>query len=238
MEIATIPVSSVKLLICGQEVFARKDVEMIQNIARHCRVDDTKFVDKRSTDDFSDDLENWFLIVTGWRALPDEVAFVSRFRQGAAFAPILVIAANDDKDARDQAFIAGADNYVSPDASESEIILKASRLRDLAEMAKIAEAPLTFGGLSIWLHANMVMRDHEPISLSRRELAILMCLARNSPEVVSREQMEREALGIRHDPGTNVVAVHIHRIRLKIGNGKNNKLIQSIPGQGYRLSYI
>lgn len=236
MEIETDTVSSATLLVYSTNVVRDEETDLIEDIARHCRATDIRFINSENLDDHLEGAFNWFLIIVGWTAAPDELEIVANFRKVADFAPILVIAGANDNDARAQAFNAGVDNYISVGASNDETASKARRLRSVADMARIAEAPMTFGDLSIWLRANIVMNEQKPIFLSRRELAILICIAKRSPNVVTRAQIEMEALGLRHDPGTNVVAVHIHRIRQKIGKGKNKNLIQSIPGEGYRLS--
>ena len=223
-------------LIVHCETFeSDEDRDLVEKIAVHCGASQIRYLNGNNFKEHSVQPDAWFLIVIGWTGSPGQVAFTERFRQSAAYAPILVVAAENSAKARDLAFSAGADNYVSPGASDCEIIAKASRLKAMADMAKIAEAPLVFGDVSIWLNAKVVMRDHQPIALSARESAILMYMAKKSPRPVSRAAIEQDALGIRFDPGTNVVAVHMHRIRQKIGDSKSNRLIQSIPGVGYRM---
>lgn len=235
MEIEFQTTSSSTLLVYSQDVESTEDRKLVEKIAHSFGAAQIKILNGNNFDEHMADLENWFLIILSWTGSGDEAAFTRRFRKAAPYAPILVFAGTKDQSARDLAFAVGIDNYISPGASEAEVTSKAHRLKTVAEMARIAEAPLIFGDISIWLQAKMVMREREPISLSCRETAILMYLAAHSPNAATRTDIEQEALGIRFDPGTNVVAVHVHRIRQKIGDSKENRLIQSIPGVGYRL---
>ena len=173
------------------------------------------------------------LIILEWRAAEAEIKFLSGFRKRFPFSPVLVAAATDNQAARHKAFLLEADNYLDVNAPRQELLLKASRLKALACRYGMEEAPLQFGTTCIWPEAELVMCDGHRIQLSRLELSLLTQLARNSPLPVSREALEHRTFGLKHDPGTNVVAVHIHRLRHKIDEGA--KLIRTIPGQGYCL---
>lgn len=197
---------------------------------------DTRFIVATALDnvvDIATGLTDAALIILEWHATDVEVAFLSDFRKRFPFSPVLVVAATDDKAARNKAFLLEADNYLGVNASRQELLLKANRLKALANRYGMKEAPLQFGTTCIWPEAELVICRGHRVLLSRLELALLIQLARNSPLPVSREALEHRTFGLKHDPGTNVVAVHIHRLRNKIDEGTN--LIRTIPRQGYCL---
>lgn len=172
------------------------------------------------------------ILIVGWRATCDEIEFLERLRDIEPQKPILVVAATEDPEDRSIAFIKGADNYLSPDFEREELTAKVRRLISRPEFG-IQLPPISIRSLRIWPDQGIVMQGRDRVPLSRRELAMLLCLARNSPNPVSREDLEREAFGLKYDPGTNVVAVHIHRLRSKIQDGTD--ILRTLPGKGYQL---
>ncbi len=172
------------------------------------------------------------VLFVGWRADMEGIGFLEAFRRIEPRKPLVIVAATDSASTRTVAFVKGADNYLMPGFQKDEFLAKVSRLIDRVHSG-LDEAPITTRTLRIWPDQMIVMQGNERVLLSRKELAMLLCLAKNSPNPVSREVLEREAFSLRHDPGTNVVAVHIHRLRTKLENGTD--VLRTVSGKGYQL---
>jgi two-component system OmpR family response regulator len=95
-------------------------------------------------------------------------------------------------------------------------------------------ATVRVGDLAIDLVARRVSRGGVPIRLSMIEFALLAHLARHRGTVVGRHALLETVWGYRFDPGTNLVAVHISRLRAKLNRAAGPPVIHSVPG-GYRI---
>lgn len=172
------------------------------------------------------------LIALGWEAKREEVHFLRVFRRHSPYTPVLIVGARRDQEAKAVAFSAGADNFLDPGFLEAELKAKIRRLRTMTALAAL-KPPISIGDVQIWPNERVVLQSGRRVALSQRELSMLICLAKRSPKPVSRELLEREAFGLRHDPGTNVVAVHVHRLRKKFE--ASGDLLQTVPGEGYKI---
>jgi len=124
---------------------------------------------------------------------------------------------------------AGADDAVSRDAATEEIAARiAARLRP-------SFPSLTLGTLVIDRVARRTQREGRSLDLLPREYALLLYLARHAPDVVPRSALLESVWGLRFDPGTNVVAVHVSRLRAKLDRGFAAPMLRTEPGAGYRL---
>lgn len=94
------------------------------------------------------------------------------------------------------------------------------------------------GELTINRLRREVARAGRPISLVPRELALLLHLAERHGEFVSRRELLEQVWGLNFDPGTNVVAVHISKLRAKIDRDFASPMIRSAKGLGYRLDAV
>ena len=125
---------------------------------------------------------------------------------------------------------AGADDAVLAGAPVDEIAARiAARLR-------FAAAPIGVGELLIDRVARKVTRAGRAIGLFPREYALLLHLAQHAGEAVPRQALLEAVWGLRFDPGTNVVAVHMSRLRAKLDRGFAAPMLQTEKGVGYRLA--
>jgi len=123
---------------------------------------------------------------------------------------------------------AGADDAVLLPASAGEIAARiAARLRPVT---------LRIGALSIDTLERRVTRSDTAIPLLPREYALLLHLARAAGRCVGRAELLACVWGLRFDPGTNVIEVHVSRLRAKLDRGFAQPLIVTEKGLGYRLS--
>lgn len=122
---------------------------------------------------------------------------------------------------------AGADDAVLLPASAGEI---AARIA-----ARLRPAMLRIGALSIDTLERRVTRSGTQIPLLPREYALLLHLARAAGRCVGRAELLACVWGLRFDPGTNVIEVHVSRLRAKLDRGFSQPLIVTEKGLGYRL---
>ncbi|WP_294058734.1 response regulator transcription factor [Sphingomonas sp.] len=129
-----------------------------------------------------------------------------------------------------RALDAGADDAVLLPASAGEI---AARLA--ARLRTSAAAPIEIGELRIEPVERRVTRAGRALDLLPREYALLLCLARHPGEVVSRAELLAQVWRLGFDPGTNVVQVHVSRLRAKLDKGFARPMLVTDKGRGYRL---
>jgi two-component system OmpR family response regulator len=127
-----------------------------------------------------------------------------------------------------RALDAGADDAVRLPASPHEIAARlAARLRPRA---------IAIGDLSIDSGARRVTRAGKPLDLLPREYALLLHLAQRPGRCVSRAELLAQVWRLRFDPGTNVVQVHVSRLRAKLDRGFPTPMLRTEKGRGYLLT--
>ncbi|TGX53719.1 response regulator transcription factor [Sphingomonas gei] len=125
---------------------------------------------------------------------------------------------------------AGADDAVALPASASEIAARlAARLRCRAPM-------IALGGLRIDTVERRVEREGRTVPLLPREYGLLLHLARSAGRCVGRAELLAAVWGLHFDPGTNVVEVHVSRLRAKLDRGFAIPMLVTDKGCGYRLA--
>lgn len=167
-------------------------------------------------------------VLAGWQPGKEEPADrLARLRACGWHGPLVLAAEGSDSATR--ALDAGADDAVTLPATAGEIAARlASRLRAILQ-------PITLGTLDIDLIERSVRREGQPLALLPREYALLLHLARRSGECVDRAELLRAVWGLGFDPGTNVVEVHVSRLRAKLDRGFATAMLRTEKGRGYRL---
>ncbi|MBA4723143.1 MAG: response regulator transcription factor [Alcanivorax sp.] len=160
----------------------------------------------------------------------DGVSALKRLRQRRDPVPVIIISARDRLDDRIQGLDAGADDYLIKPFSVDELRARLrARLRRGSEPAR---AVMQAGALTIDPDAMTVQRDGQVLHLPRREMALLMELARQPGRVFSRDYLEQALYGWNDELESNALEVHVHHLRRKLGNG----LIRTVRGVGYAFS--
>ena len=167
------------------------------------------------------------------RMLPrlDGLAIVAALRADKNRTPILVLSALGDVDNRVKGLRAGCDDYLGKPFTFSELL---ARLEALIRRSS-AETKLQVADLEMDLIARTVARAGQPIELLPREFQLLEYLMRHAGDVVTRSMLLEKVWDYQFDPQTNVIDVHISRLRQKIDKGFERPLLQTIRGIGYRL---
>lgn len=163
----------------------------------------------------------------------DGFEIISRVRRMNLTTPIICLTARDALDDRIRGLDLGADDYLAKPFSFAELI---ARIRALLRRGNLlAGNPLQVADLSVDLIARHVSRGGRRIDLSAKEFDLLEFLVRNVNQVVSRSMILSSVWGTQHDPQTNVVDVHINRLRKKVDHGHATALIHTTRGVGYVL---
>ena len=170
------------------------------------------------------------------RMLPrlDGVALVERLRAGGIVTPVLFLSALGKVDDRVTGLRAGGDDYLVKPFAFSELL---ARIEALARRRGPVEAQtrLKVGDLEMDLLSREVTRAGRRIELQPREFAMLEYLMRHAGQVVTRTMLLENVWEYHFDPQTNVIDVHISRLRGKIDRDFGAPLLHTVRGAGYCL---
>jgi len=173
------------------------------------------------------------------RMLPgvDGLTVIRTLRASANTTPVLILSALGEVDDRVKGLKAGGDDYLVKPFAFSELL---ARLEALARRAKTSgdDAPQTVlkaGDLEMDLLRREVRRAGQPIELQPREFQLLEFLLRHAGQVVTRTMLLEGVWDYHFDPQTNVIDVHVSRLRAKIDKGFERPLLHTVRGAGYRL---
>jgi two-component system, OmpR family, response regulator len=168
-------------------------------------------------------------------ALPDMDGFevCRRLRAADRWSPLLMLTARDAVADRVRGLDAGADDYLVKPFALQELV---ARLRALARRGAIEHAPiLEVGALRLDPVTRTVWRDEQPIELSVKCFALLEGFMRRPGAVLSRLELLESAWDGAYENRSNVVDVHIGRLRERIDTPFGTDTIETIRGVGYRL---
>jgi two-component system OmpR family response regulator len=172
------------------------------------------------------------------RMLPggiDGLAIIEALRRTGNRTPILILSALDDVDERIRGLRAGGDDYLTKPFAFGEL---AARLDALLRRAQPAQATtaLAVDDLRMDLLARKVTRGGRSIHLQPREFKLLEFLMRHAGQVVTRTMLLENVWDYHFDPQTNVIDVHISKLRQKIDGESERPLLRTVRGSGYMLS--
>ena len=170
------------------------------------------------------------------RMLPgmDGVKLLRSYRDGGGRAPALFLSALGEVDHRVEGLQAGGDDYLVKPYAPSELVARVEALGRRAS-ADVPTTKLAVGGLEMDLLARTVSRDNRKIDLQPREFRLLEFLMRHAGQVVPRTMLLEKVWDYHFDPQTNVIDVHISRLRGKIDKDFERPLLHTVRGAGYRL---
>ena len=175
-------------------------------------------------------------VVVADRMLPalDGLSVVQALRAAKIDTPVLILSALGKVDDRVQGLKAGADDYLVKPFAASELIARIEALKR-RRTAGAAETRLRVDDLEMDLLARTVTRGGKRIELQPREFRLLECLMRHAGQVVTRTMLLEQVWDYHFDPQTNVIEVHISRLRGKIDKGFGMPLLHTVRGAGYAL---
>ncbi|WP_321858036.1 response regulator transcription factor [Burkholderia cenocepacia] len=183
-------------------------------------------------------LGNEFDVITLDRMLPfvDGLTILTTMRSVGVRTPVLMLSALGDVDERVRGLRAGGDDYLTKPFDPEEM---AARLEVLLRRSHAAPAALdttlVVGPLKLDLISRKVFRDGEEIVLLPTEYRVLEYMMRNAGQTITRTMLFEAVWGYHFDPGTNLIEVHMGRLRKKIDPPDAKQMIQTVRGAGYRL---
>ena len=171
------------------------------------------------------------------RMLPglDGLEIIRSLRSREDATPALVLSALADVDQRVEGLTAGSDDYLSKPFAFSELLARLEALHRRGQVAAPV-ALLREGDLELDRLKQTVRRAGQLISLQQREFRLLEFLLLHVRQVVTRTMLLEKVWDYHFDPQTNVIDVHISRLRQKIDKGFDQPLIHTLRGAGYMLS--
>ncbi|KAA8982824.1 MULTISPECIES: response regulator transcription factor [Gammaproteobacteria] len=171
------------------------------------------------------------------RMLPgmDGLNIIKTIRATGNQTPVLILSALGDVDARVEGLRGGGDDYLTKPFSFTELLARLDVLARRARSGGETETVLKVADLEMDLLARTVKRNGMNIDVQPREFRLLEYLMRHADQVVTRTMLLEKVWDYHFDPQTNVIDVHISRLRSKIDKGFEKPLLQTIRGAGYML---
>ncbi|MDR7049589.1 two-component system OmpR family response regulator [Duganella sp. 3397] len=172
------------------------------------------------------------------RMLPggiDGLSIIEALRMHGNQVPILILSALDGVDDRIRGLKSGGDDYLIKPFAFGELLARLDALMRRSQSVSV-ETMLTLGDLSMDLLAHKVVRAGKPVALQPREFKLLEYLLRHANQVVTRTMLLENVWDYHFDPQTNVIDVHISKLRQKIDAGFPTPLLRTVRNAGYMLT--
>ena len=172
------------------------------------------------------------------RMLPeiDGLTIVTKLRNNKITTPVLFLSALGEVDDKVKGLKAGGDDYLTKPFSFSELIARIEAL-NRRQNPKSDIDILKVYDLVLNKKSRKVTRNSILINLQPQEYKLLEVLMENSNEVITRTMLLEKVWDLHFDPQTNIIDVHISRLRKKIDKGHKVQLVQTIRGAGYSIQY-
>lgn len=164
----------------------------------------------------------------------DGMAMVSTLRRQGDATPVLFLSALGEINDRVEGLKAGGDDYLVKPYALVELLARVDALSRRRETGSV-QTMLRVGDLEMDLIGRGVTRAGTAIDLQPREFELLEYLMRNAGQSVTRTMLLENVWHYHFDPQTNVIDVHISRLRSKIDKGFEKAMLQTVRGAGYRL---
>jgi len=167
----------------------------------------------------------------------DGLDLIARCRAQGSSAPVLILSARRSVDERVRGLEQGGDDYLTKPFALAELL---ARLRNLLRRSSVPQndsVRLHVADLQLDLVRHEARRGDRLLQLTPQEFSLLEYLCRNTGRVVTRTMILDHVWRMRIDPATNVVDVHIYRLRGKVDHNELPPLIHTIRGVGYVLKH-
>ncbi len=164
----------------------------------------------------------------------DGVTLVETLRREGDQTPVLFLSALGEIHDRVEGLKAGGDDYLVKPYAFAELIARVEALSRRRETGSV-QTTLRVGDLEMSLIGRTVHRQGKEIDLQPREFQLLEFMMRNAGQSVTRTMLLEKVWEYHFDPQTNVIDVHISRLRSKIDKGFDRAMLQTVRGAGYRL---
>jgi len=181
--------------------------------------------------------EHQYDAIVADRMLPhlDGLTVIEVLRKQGNRTPVLILSALGSVDHRVEGLRAGGDDYLTKPFALSELLARIEALLRRGQVAPAPEMRLRLADLEMDVLARTVTRAGRRIELTAREFKLLEYLLRRAGQVVTRTMLLEGVWDLHFDPQTNVIDVHLSRLRQAIDKGFDRPLIHTVRGAGYTL---
>lgn len=161
----------------------------------------------------------------------DGISILKEIRTEKIFTPVLMLTAKGDVMDKVLGLDSGADDYLAKPFAFDELLARVRAL--LRRKSSEKNIILTAGELQLDTQAHKAFRNNNEIELTPKEYSILEYLIKNKNRVVSRTILSEHVYDYHFDSDTNVIDVHINKLRNKIDKGYDKQILQTVRGVGY-----
>ena len=168
----------------------------------------------------------------------DGLDLIARCRAQGSSAPVLILSARRSADERVKGLEQGGDDYLTKPFALAELLARLRNLLRRSSASQNESRRLQAADLQLDLVSHEARRGDRLLELTPQEFAVLEYLCRNAGRVVTRAMILDHVWRMRIDPTTNVVDVHIYRLRNKVDLNAPKPLIHTIRGIGYILKDV
>jgi two-component system OmpR family response regulator len=227
----TQPASGMKLLLIEDDLqaaeYLAKGLRESGYVVEHS-ADGRDGLDKVTTQTYD--------VIVADRQLPhvDGLTIISNLRERGDRTPVLILSALGTVDDRVHGLRAGGDDYLTKPFAFSELLARIEALSRRAANASPATR-LRVADLELDLLSRKVIRGDRNVELTTKEFQLLEFLMRRHDQVVTRTMLLEGVWNLHFDPQTNIIDVHMSRLRTAIDKGSSKPLIHTVRGAGYVL---
>jgi two-component system, OmpR family, response regulator len=181
-------------------------------------------------------LEGGYDVLIVDRMLPkrDGLSVIGALRTNSIATPVLILSALGQVDDRVKGLRAGGDDYLAKPYAFSELLARVEALTRRPG-SRGEETVYRVGDLELDRLSHRVLRGKDEIMLQPREFRLLEYLMKHAGQVVTRTMLLENVWDYHFDPQTNVIDVHISRLRSKIDKGFTQPLLHTVRGAGYMI---
>jgi two-component system OmpR family response regulator len=172
------------------------------------------------------------------RMLPggiDGLGIIGALRESGSKTPVLILSALSDVDERIRGLKSGADDYLVKPFAFGELLARLDALLRRSQESQVATT-LSLADLRMDVLSRKVTRAGRAVNLQPREFKLLEYLLRHAGQVVTRTMLLENVWNFHFDPQTNVIDVHVSKLRQKIDAGADKPLLRTVRNAGYMLS--
>jgi two-component system OmpR family response regulator len=164
----------------------------------------------------------------------DGLKLVAEMREERSMTPVLFLSALSDVDDRIKGLRAGGDDYLTKPYAFAELLARLDALVRRRDPGSV-KTKVSVGDLELDLLSRTAKRNGSAIELQPREFRLLEYLMRHAGQIVTRTMLLENVWEYHFDPQTNVIDVHISRLRAKIDKGFEAPLLHTVRGAGYMI---
>lgn len=177
--------------------------------------------------------QSWDLIIAD-RMLPkmEGLAIVKEVRAKGSQVPILILSALAEVDDRVRGLRAGGDDYLTKPYAFAELLARVEGLLRRGKQVDVS-THLAYADVEVDLLDRTAKRAGKTLQLTTREFDLLVFLLRHANQVVTRKMLLEQVWDLHFDPQTNVIDVHMSRLRQIVDKGFERLLIHTVRGAGY-----